>query len=132
MTTTKSADQQTLGDRAWTQLIIWKLAIIRLLIYSIYVAGVGYLGAMGNQTWASLDGDSRFKLLLGIMLGVIGVWLAFLDKSIANIQKGNPNPPNDNDGTGRWTKRTEEVTVAAGTGAPPPTAADPAAPTKPV
>lgn len=74
-------------------ILIWKLAIARIAIHCFIVSGTSYQGAMGNQHWTDLDGDSRFKLILGIVIANLATIAAFLDKTVANLASGNALPP---------------------------------------
>ncbi len=77
--------------------ILWRLAILRLLLACLTTAGSYYLGAMGNQSWASLDGDSKFKFFVGLMLATIAIVAAFLDKTTSRISSGQFTPPGADD-----------------------------------
>lgn len=74
-------------------MIIWKLAIIRLFLYSFTVAAGTYMGAMHSQKWSQLDGEDRFDLCLGIAIAIFGVYIAFIDQSIKSIASGADLPP---------------------------------------
>lgn len=91
---------------------LWKLAIARLTIHCLIVTGTTYQGAMGNQHWADLDGDSRFKLGLGIALANLATVAAFLDKTSAKISSGSVLPPDSGD-TVLLTKTVKTPAVAA-------------------
>lgn len=73
--------------------ILWKLAIIKLFMYSLTVAIATYLGAMHGQRWSALEGEDRFDLCAGILAAVIGVYMAFIDQSMKSIASGNDLPP---------------------------------------
>lgn len=76
---------------------LWKLAIARLTIHCLIVTGTTYQGAMGNQHWSDLDGDSRFKLILGIIMANLATVAAFLDKTSAKLASGSTLPPDTGD-----------------------------------
>jgi len=97
--------------------LIWRIAILRLFIYCLVSVGVGYLGAMGNQHWTELDGDSRFKLLLGLTITVLSIILAFLDKTAANLAQGIELPP-DIDPDDKVLKRAVTSSVATSAAIP--------------
>lgn len=76
---------------------LWKLAILRLFVHGAIGIGTAYLGAMANQHWAELDGDSRFKLGVGIVIGFLNTVAAFVDKSSAKLAQGSVLPPDSGD-----------------------------------
>ncbi len=78
-------------------IILWKLVIFRLLCACILTFTSYYLGAMGNQSWASLDGDSKFKFCLGLLAAEVGVIAAFVDKTTSRVAAGKFTPPGVDD-----------------------------------
>lgn len=122
------AAQPGLATRAVNAWLIWKLAILRLFLYC-FTTDVGiYSTAMHSSKWSELSREDAFLMLLGIAAVNAGIWTAFLDKTIQNLEHGKVLPPaQDGSNTGSWQRATSTVTVAqsAGAGAPPPSPAAP-------
>jgi hypothetical protein len=88
--------------------LIWKLDISSLVFNCFIIAGTGYLGAMGNQKWTELDGDSRSKLILGLAISVAVTVKAYLQKVGKQLVTGNDIPPD-------FTEDTTIITAASTT-----------------
>ena len=69
---------------------VWKLAIIRCSISCFIVGGTAYTTTMEGVKWIDLDGDQRFKVVLGVAIVVGGTVMAFLDRTIERISQGKP------------------------------------------
>ena len=80
-------------------LILWKVAILEVIVHALQAMIVTYLAAMGNQTWASLDGDSRFKLGLGLFSVGLGIAYQFIKKAQRTLATGDVIPPAPEDDT---------------------------------
>ncbi len=78
-------------------IVLWKLAILRLVFYCFVVAAAQYLSAMHGSKWTQLDGEDRFELILGIMAAVAMTIIAFLDKAVAKLASGSDTPPDVGD-----------------------------------
>jgi hypothetical protein len=104
----------TPGQKAVNYIVLWKVALGRLFIRCTVTAATFYLSAMANTHWSDLDGDSRFKLILGLLVAVLTLISSYLDKTEKALVTGNPAPPDFGDTT-IITKPTE----SAGSGQPP-------------
>ena len=74
-------------------LILWKVAIFEVIVHCTQAMIVTYLAAMANQTWSSLDGDSRFKLILGLFSVGLGIAWQFVKKAQKSLASGDVIPP---------------------------------------
>ena len=70
------------------QLLLWKLAIARFILYTIAVLINSFLTANASIVWGSLDGFEKFI----VILGCVGSWsttmIAFLDRTSSQLSKG--------------------------------------------
>lgn len=73
----------------------WKLATIRCGIYGAIVGwGSFQTGVEGYASFDDMTSMQFWKLIGNICISILGVWLAFLDSTMANIrQKQNPPMP---------------------------------------
>ena len=131
---TQESPEPNVAQRAINYIVLWKVAIGKLLIRCLLTGIAFYLSAMANMHWQDLDGDSRFKLFLGLLAVMLPLVSTFLDKSEANLASGKLLPPDigENGGTGTWTRqqtqsRTDTATTTT-SDAPPPIAPPAAAP----
>lgn len=77
----------------------WWPALLRLLIFSVMTAGGALLGQLGErttQTFTTYGWAEWTKFWVPIVLAWLGVWLAFLDQTLARLK-------NEADG-GVWSK----------------------------
>ena len=131
--------QPNAAQRAINYVVLWKIALFKLLVRCTITASTFYLGAMANEHWSELDGDSRFKLMLGMGVNVLTLVSTFIDKSEKNLSTGDLTPPDIGDsangGAQTWTrKQVTDTTTTSQSNPPPPISAPtapPAAPTQP-
>lgn len=69
-------------------LLIYKLAIVRALLYSTTTAGTTFLAAVQNVDFPSMTHWNQFCLLLGVFITWAGTMIAFLDKTSSRIASG--------------------------------------------
>lgn len=97
---------QDLSARMW----LWRVAFARLFVHCFIIGATMYLSSMGNQHWSELDGDSRFKLFLGIVVSMFSTLQAFLDKTTSKIADGTFTPPDTGD-TATFVKTDFQLTT---------------------
>ena len=129
-----NGDTPSTAQKAINYILIWKVALTKLAIQCAITGISYYLGAMANTHWSELDGDSRVKLMLGGLLGILTLLWAFLGKVEKSMAAGDLIPPDDN-GTQTWTRVQKDVTTtkqtAPSSGAPEPPPLAPTAPAPP-
>ena len=87
----------TPGQKAVNYIMLWKVALGRLFIRCTVTAATFYLSAMANTHWSDLDGDSRFKLVLGLLVAVLTLISSYLDKTEKALATGDTIPPDFGD-----------------------------------
>jgi hypothetical protein len=121
---TQESPEPNVAQRAINYVVLWKVAIGKLLIRCLLTAIAFYLAAMANMHWSDLDGDSRFKLWLGLLAVMLPLVSTFLDKSEANLASGKLFPPDigETGNTGQWTRQQTRTDTATTTQTAPPPA----------
>lgn len=112
-----NSEQPTSAQKAVNYLLLWKVAIVKLIIRCAIIGVTFYLGAMANTHWEDLDGDSRFKLALGIAVNMLTLLSTFLDKAEKSLATGDLIPPDDGNTTIIQRKTTQVDTVQTTSGA---------------
>ena len=64
---------------------------------------------MANQHWSDLDGDSKFKIILGLVSGNLTLIYTYITLAAKQIARGKFTPPDLEDGVTVTTKT--ETTV---------------------
>ena len=104
-----SEQLQSMGNRAVNAIMLWKLAVLELLLMCAISAGTFYLSGMADTNWHELSDEQRFKFKIGMWLNVITLIKAFLSKTVSGLAKGGVLPP-DVGGDTQMFKRTDTQT----------------------
>lgn len=112
---------QKLGSRAVSAFLLWKLAGLRLFLYCFTADFAYYTAAMHGSSWHQLSGEDCWILIGGVMSLNATLLIAFLDKTIQNLERGKLTPPDMNGGGGTtsWTRSTVTAKEESGGGPAP-------------
>lgn len=77
--------------------MLWKLDIFKLAVQCGISTITAYLGFMANQHWSDLDGDSKFKIILGLTSGNLTLIYTYITLASKQLAKGVFIPPNLDD-----------------------------------
>lgn len=88
---------QFLSDKI-DQAIVYKLVIIRVILYTLFVAGTSWQSSMANVIWGNLLPAEKFNIFVAMFVTWSTVMLAFLDRSISRLASGQ-NPLTDEEKT---------------------------------
>jgi hypothetical protein len=68
--------------------ILWRLAIVKAILYSSVMLGSCWLTALNKLDWSVLAWDDKRNILIGIGVSWGTAMIAFLDKSAHQIAAG--------------------------------------------
>jgi uncharacterized membrane protein len=70
----------------------WKLASIRCSIYAIIVGVNAFFACVeGYSSFSDMSWLQIIKMCLNILIAILGVWVAFLDQTLARLRPGAPH-----------------------------------------
>jgi hypothetical protein len=69
-------------------LIYHKLAIARFCLFLFLALGTAVLGAFQGIDWATCDGQTKFTVIVAILVNACTTISAFLDKTASRVAKG--------------------------------------------
>lgn len=70
------------------QFIIYKVAILIGVLFSINSLSTALVASFANAEWATLSPTSKFLLIVVVLQNWTGTMLAFLNKTISRVEKG--------------------------------------------
>lgn len=66
----------------------WKLAVVRCALYAFIVGwGAFIVGTEGYDSFAQMTQMVKIKLVGGIIMAMVGAWLAFLDTTMTALRQ---------------------------------------------
>jgi hypothetical protein len=68
---------------------LWRLAIIKMVLFSLATLAGAWMTALNKLDWDSLAWDDRRNIIIGMFLIWSNVMIAFLDKSANQIATGH-------------------------------------------
>lgn len=71
----------------------YKMAVARLAFHAVATVSGAILAALTGVKWVTLDGQSRFLLVLGIVATVSSTASAYCDKTMARLGDGKAALP---------------------------------------
>lgn len=76
------------GRKLSASIVLYKLAIIRVLFYSFMTLGGAFEVSVQNVDFPTMTHWNQFVLILGVLVTWSATMLAFLDKTSARIASG--------------------------------------------
>ena len=96
------------ASKQWQTALVWKLAITKAVLFSLVTLGAAWQVATAGIKFGQLDYWER----VGIVVGIFVLWgnqmIAFLDKTVANVNAGRPPVGLDLSGNTEMLKRQSE------------------------
>ncbi len=86
-----------------TRMMAWAWGVL----FSLSALGSCLLASLQNTKWAMLDGQAKFLLSVAIGVNWFSILMAFLSKTVARLEAGQPPPTN---GTDIFTKASTATT----------------------
>lgn len=81
------------------------LAIITGLFFTASSLGTCIMVGLGNSVWATMSGQSKFLMVVGIFVNWSGTMTAWINRAISDLRKGKlPLPPGSSSDTSMLTK----------------------------
>lgn len=77
-------------DAARKNLVIYRLAIIYCVLFSVNSLTTAIVASLLNTNWRDLDQTSKFLLVIVVIQNWTGVLLAFFNKTMSRIGSGQP------------------------------------------
>lgn len=75
---------------------VWKLAWLKVFLASTATGAMAFQTAMsGGIEWDKLNGTDKTLVLVGVYAVMAGVVIAFLDRTIGNIEAGEKEKKDD-------------------------------------
>jgi hypothetical protein len=71
-------------------LLLWRLAIIRITLFSFVAGATTFVTTMSGLEWSALTGTQKFVTVLGCVVAMSNNIIAFLDRTISRISDGQP------------------------------------------
>jgi hypothetical protein len=79
-----------------TAAIEYRMAIFWFVLFSLNSLGTSILASLTGANWAELDGQSKFMIVMAVLVNWTGTIMAFISKQSARIkQTGEILPSND-------------------------------------
>lgn len=73
------------------KMILMRLAIVRILLYTLWSMGCSWQSCMANVLWGNLTMSEKINIFVAMFVNWSTVMLAFLDRTISRISSGQ-NP----------------------------------------
>lgn len=88
-----------------------RLAIITGLLFTFNSLGTSIMVGLGNSTWSTMGLQNRFTMCVGIFVNWSGTMMAWMNRAITNLQRGQlPLPPTGSGDTSLLTKAQASAT----------------------
>lgn len=71
------------------KLLLWRLATVRGVLYSLVMLGSCWMTALNKLDWSELQWDDKRNILIGIFVSWGTMMVAFLDKTMNEISTGH-------------------------------------------
>ncbi len=108
------------GAKMVSTLLIWRLAILELIVMCVLTYCFFYQSWMGGTEWGDLSPGRQMTFKIGALGQIALVVKAFLSQTISTLKKGGTLPPDPSGGTTIWQRRQTQVdTVQERLPAPP-------------
>jgi hypothetical protein len=83
-------------NRTKLTVIEWKMAIFWFCLFSLNALGSSIMAALTGAVWNELDSQSKFMIVIAVMVNWTGTIMAFISKQANRIhQTGNLLPAED-------------------------------------
>lgn len=83
-------------NELFSGLIVWRLAIFRLALFTFVAGATAYTTTMSGLEWDALNPTQKFLTVLGVLIVMANTIIAFLDRTIEKMGSTLPSPkPND-------------------------------------
>lgn len=79
-----------LGTKAWANVLLWKLAIVKAVLFSMVTFGAAWQVATAGMAFGDLPYWDRFNIIVGIFVLWGNQMISFFDKSAVQISSGRP------------------------------------------
>lgn len=79
-----------LGTKAWANVLLWKLAIVKAVLFSMVTFGTAIQTASIAGDYESLSPWKRGLLWIGVFVLWGNQMLSFFDKAAASVKDGKP------------------------------------------
>lgn len=70
--------------------LAWRLAILKCGFMCFVTGATAWTTSTAGVSWSNLTPTEQFNVVLGCMVSMAGVVIAFLDRSIARIEQEKP------------------------------------------
>lgn len=70
--------------------MVWKMAILKAFLTASTGAATTWVTSMSGLQWSDLSGTNRAIVITGALVTAGNTIVAFLDRSISRIEKGQP------------------------------------------
>lgn len=95
------------ASKSWQKAMVWKLAIVRCVLFSLITLGTAIQTACISINYAAMPPQEKILLWIGIIVLWGNQMLSFLEKTSENISKGKP-PFAQEVQTEQWLKQQKE------------------------
>lgn len=85
---------QDLINSTKNMVIFYKVAIARFVLFVIVTMGTAITGALTGTKWDQIDHQTKFLIIVAIVVNVSSTVMAFLDKTLARLAQADDNPSN--------------------------------------
>lgn len=79
-----------LGTKAWANVLLWKLAIVKVVLFSLVTLGAAWQVATAGMDFGALSYWDRVNIVVGILVLWGNQMISFFDKTASQISSGRP------------------------------------------
>ena len=90
----------------------YKMVILYIVLFSLNSLSSAIIASFLNTDWQTLKATAKFILVVVILQSWTGTMLAFFNKSLARVEKGEPLIPTGQ--TDIWVRQAQAITPIPG------------------